>query len=85
MNLNQAVITTKYIINENRPILLVVHDEDDDWQFLGGQENIENDALVVSLKQIIEYDHSIELLLKMPKNCTAIRKNRKSDWVIKHD
>ncbi len=81
INLNLAVITTKYIL-EGEPILYVARDEDGDWQFLGGQDITEADAAMVSLGQIIERDSSIKELLDMPKETEAKRKDINSPWVF---
>jgi len=81
MNLNQAVITTKYIIDGN-PILEVIRDEEGDWQFLGGQEITEEDAVVLSLQEIIDIDNTLMEVLTINKSYSADRYDRKSKWCI---
>lgn len=61
---NIAVITTKSILNKSSDILQVWHDEDDGvWQFLDGSDVNEENALIISLKEIVELDNSISQLL----------------------
>ena len=54
-NLNTAVFTTKYILNNNSPILYVYHyEEDGAWEFLGMETDInDDDYRVLSLEEII--------------------------------
>ena len=59
-NLNTAVFTTKYILNNNSPILYVYHyEEDGAWEFLGMETDInDDDYRVLSLEKIINLDSS---------------------------
>lgn len=79
---NIAVITTKNILDKSSDILLVCHDEDDGiWQFLDGKDINEEDALIISLKEIVELDNSIsQLLYSLPLGWSAFRNNKNSEW-----
>lgn len=79
---NIAVITTKNILDKSSDILLVCHDEDDGiWQFLDGKDINEEDALIISLKEIVELDNSIsQLLYSLPLGWAAFRNNKNSEW-----
>lgn len=80
---NVAVITTKNILNRSLDILQVWHDEDDGmWQFLDGTDIKEEDALIVSLKEIVELDNSILQLYSLPLGWIAFRSNKNSEWEI---
>lgn len=80
---NVAVITTKNILNRSLDILQVWHDEDDGmWQFLDGTDIKEEDALIVSLKEIVELDNSILQLYSLPLGWVAFRSNKNSEWEI---
>lgn len=81
MNLNQAVITTNHIIN-GAPILEVIHDEEGDWQFMGGQDVTEENASVVSLEQILEIDPSVKDVLDIDSSTVAFRVNEECKWQI---
>lgn len=78
---NVAVITTKNILNNSSDILQVWHDKDDGmWQFLDSTDIDEEDALIVSLKEIVELDNSILQLYSLPLGWVAFRNNRNSEW-----
>ena len=48
MNINQYVITTRFVIYDNSEIIRIIHEENGDWQFLGREENLEeSDAVVI--------------------------------------
>jgi hypothetical protein len=84
MELNQAVITTKYIINDGFTITEVIKDEDGDFQFLGGQVMTEEDAIVVSLEQIVKLDKSVKCLLEMECETMAYRNSINDEWVLRN-
>ena len=81
MNLNQAVFTTKNILQNNERINLVVHDQDDEWQFLDGNDVSMEDIMIVALKTILEYDDTIKEILNLDKNMYAVR-GETSRWEI---
>lgn len=78
---NTAVITTRQIVNEGIPILYVSHDEDDGyWQFhYGDNVNIE-DAMIVSLQELVNLDDTLNQLFDLPLGWIAIRKSTKDTW-----
>lgn len=80
--MNQAVITTKYIVQEKQPVLRVIHDNDGDWQFLGNQEVTEADAMVLSMAQMLQMDGTLAEVLDIPEGSAAIRTTVDSDWII---
>ena len=45
---DRAVITTRQVLEDGQPILMVTHDKDDDWQFMCGTTNRTEDGRVVS-------------------------------------
>jgi hypothetical protein len=57
---NAATITVRQIIDGGEPILLVVHDADDGtWQFLTGGDFHVADAMLASLKSMVERDPTL--------------------------
>jgi hypothetical protein len=82
-NLNIHVFTTKFVLKEKSPILKVFHDDEGDWQFIGKEIDLkEEDAMVVSLKEILEYDPSLRKVLSLPVGNMAHRANSTSDWIF---
>ena len=83
INYNQYVITTKYVINNNSPIIRVMHEKDGDWQFLGKEENLsESEAIVLSLGEILCLDNTLQDVLSLPLGKQAYRTNPKGSWII---
>ncbi|TXK73847.1 hypothetical protein [Paenibacillus sp. N3.4] len=79
---NVAVITTDKIMKQESPVLCVTHDEDDGmWQFLDGGEVSEEDARILSLKQIISIDPSLVKLSDLPLGWVAWRETKDSQWI----
>lgn len=79
---NVAVITSKKIAAEGEWIKHVSHDEDDGaWQFHSSEGGaIEAEAVLVSLRSIVQADPSIELLADLPIGWHAWRDSRDSEW-----
>jgi hypothetical protein len=77
---SRAVITTGPVLEENRPVVLVTHDQDGDWQFLCGTTNRTEDGRVVSLKSIVEKHPSVLDLVDLPIGWQAIREAPDRPW-----
>ncbi len=83
-NLNTAVFTTKFVVNDKNDITLVTHDNDGSWQFHSKDEwdNIEKVSMVISLGEIIEIDNTILDIADLPLGGEASRLSVKSKWKI---
>ena len=82
INYDQYVITTKYVINNNSPIIRVIHEKDGAWQFLGKEENLsESDAFVLSLEEILCLDNTLQDVLSLPLGKQAYRTSPKGNWI----
>ena len=80
-----ACIICNHILNGEKPILFVLHDEDDGmWQFLCGGSHGMEDAKVVALGEVFDLDPSIEKVAEMPCGYCATRDKVDSDWVVKN-
>lgn len=78
---NTAVITCSHVLEDNKPILYVSHDEEDGmWQFLCGKQHDESEARIVSLYSIFMRDNSIAELAEMPYGYFAERQNKDESW-----
>jgi hypothetical protein len=76
-----AVFTTRDIIEEGKPILLVMHDQDDGaWQFHTGETVPASEAKIVALDEIIFRDPSVVELADLPLGWSAIRDSITSPW-----
>jgi hypothetical protein len=80
-----ACFTCDHVLSNQRPILFVSHDDDEDgtWQFLCGTEaHTGSNAKIVSLKQITELDPTVNELFEMPPGVGAGRENTASNWKL---
>lgn len=79
---NTACFVCSHIMDRSRPILLASHEKEDGfWQFLCGCNN-HNDAdiKIISLKQAVEIDSSINELFEMPLGVATDRKSVNDKW-----
>jgi hypothetical protein len=80
MDLKQAVITTKYVVENNSRVVYVCHD-DDGWQLFGAEKNIvESDSRIVSLGRIISTNPRVEDILWISEGMEAWINEGKDDW-----
>src|SRR5690349_4816758 len=82
--LNTAVYTTTHVIKENSPIVLVSHELDGAWQFMGNEPitDYRKIAMIVGLETIIKIDKSVLEVADLPMGYCAERKNRPDKWTI---
>jgi hypothetical protein len=76
---NMAVFTTRQWLDEKKPIVRVVHDEDGDWQFLSGDQMPE-DIRVVCLEDIIRSDNSLNEVFNLDYGEEAERAGVEGCW-----
>ena len=81
---NTACFVCDHVFNKERPILFVSHDEEDSsWQFLCGQDDHnDNSAKIISLKQAVELDETINELYEMPVGIYAEREEVGKKWTV---
>jgi hypothetical protein len=77
-----ATISLRDIMESRQPILLVSHDaEDGMWQFLDGRADLNpDDAVVLSLADVLGLDRSIAQLADLPLGWRAWRANVNQPW-----
>jgi len=79
---NVTTITTRQVLEDGYPILLVTHDEDDGgWQTLCGTSNDPDDGRVVGLDCMYNRDPSLGELADLPLGWRAWREDVTSPWV----
>lgn len=81
---NTACFTCRHVLEEDKPILYVSHDEDGYWQFLCGGNHTEEDARVVSLASILSIDETISDLAGLDYGEYAEAERDTSDWTVRH-
>lgn len=77
-----AVLTTRQVWEEGKPVLLVTHDAEGDWQMVCGTTADPDDGIVVSLRELVERDASLNDLFNLPFHYKAWRQNQEEDWRI---
>ena len=78
---NVAAITTKQVLNENYPILQVVHYSDDDsWAFICGTTSESTDGRVVGMGRIIQKDPTVKQIADLPPGWGAWREKVGGAW-----
>ena len=78
---NVMVLTMKKIMKENSSIVYVSHDEEDGmWQFHDGSDVGIDDAMVVSLEEVVSRDNTIKELYNLPLGWIAWRDAKNSEW-----
>src|SRR4030095_13733646 len=76
---NLATFTTRQWIEEQKPILHVVHDDDGDWQFLTGDQMPE-DIKIVGLEQLVLRDKTLNEIFDLEYGEEARRKFIGGQW-----
>lgn len=83
IDLNQAVFTTKNVMNNKLTIVRVTHDHDGSWQFFDAvSTNSFENAMLVSLKNILNIDSSISDVIHIDEGHRAQREEKNKPWTI---
>ena len=78
---NTACITTRFVLDREKPILLVTHDEDDGgWQFLCGSTSDPDDGRVIGLDCALQLDPNVAELADLPLGWKAWRDSPDHEW-----
>lgn len=78
---NDVAVTTRQIVHEGEPILLVSHDADDgSWQFLSGGACKAADGMLVTLRSMVERDPRLAEPADLPLGWQAWRQRPDSPW-----
>lgn len=78
-----ACFTCFHVIEQNKPILYVSHDEDGYWQFLCGCKHTLKEARIVSLAEIVSKDERVSDLAGLGYGHFAESEDIQSDWVVR--
>lgn len=74
------VLTQRAVAFFERPVLLVLHDPEGDWQMLTGEARPGEQAHVMSLGQVVARDPSLRQLADLPRGWIARRKSAELPW-----
>jgi len=87
IGLDESVVTSTYVINDNLPILYVSNEFDEEegqiWQFHCGNNDYDmSKMLLVRLEDILIIDITIGEVSELPVNFVAKRDCVGGDWVF---
>lgn len=78
---NVAAITTKQVIDDGEPILMVIHYSDDDsWAFLCNTTGKEEDGRVIGMGTALKLDPTLKTIADLPPGWIAERAAVGSAW-----
>ncbi len=77
---NLGVFTTRQHLELGEPIVRVYHDNDGDWQFLTGNQKLE-DARIVSLEVMVQRDKTLNELFNLEYGEFAERNSPSDKWI----
>lgn len=73
-------------VEAGAPVRYVFHDADGDWQFLCGfDDHTEEDAVVLTLDELLDLDDTLAEVLEMPPQHGASRELESDPWTIEDE
>lgn len=82
---NEVAFTVRTIIDGRKPILLVSRDSEEDdgaWSFLTGEPIDMSEALLVTLRTIVERDPAVTKVAALQPGWSAQRTSADAEWVM---
>ncbi|HLP19511.1 MAG TPA: DUF4262 domain-containing protein [Chitinophagales bacterium] len=77
---NLTTFSTRQWMDENNPILRVIHDSDGDWQFLTGDQALIEDACIIALEQLVIRDKTLNEVFDLEYGEQAEREYIGGKW-----
>ena len=78
---NAAAITTRQVIDDRQPILVVQHYSDDhSWAFLCSTSDDEFEGRVISMAEALAIDPSLRSIADLPSGWIAWREETGGPW-----
>jgi hypothetical protein len=74
------VITQRLVVQKNRPILYVIHDDEGEWRFLSDERVQLVPVVEVTIRDLVAIDSSIVDLAYLKKGWKAWRTDKASPW-----
>ena len=76
-----GVFICGHIFRDERPVLLVIHETDGDWQLLcGGDHDVGETPHVVGVGHLLDRDPSLQELADLPLGWEAERESADASW-----
>lgn len=78
---NVATITTRQVLNGERPILIATHYSDDhSWGFVCGSTNDTHDGRVIGMGEALKLDPTLREIADLPPGWSARRSAVGQEW-----
>ena len=78
---NVAAVTTKQVVDQGLPILLVIHYEDDhSWAFLCDTTEEESDSQLITMEEITLIDPTLHTIADLKPGWIAYRETIDDAW-----
>lgn len=85
---NNAVFTTKFVIEDRKDITKVYHEADDGaWQFFSDDsfDDYTKVVMVVGLGEMVRHDNTILDIADIPLGYVAQRKFKGDKWIVEKE
>ena len=83
---HRSVFVSRCVVEDNRPMVRVVHDRQGDWQFIGPVDDPNEDGCKLSCFHcVVERDESIRSLARLAPGWLATRNGPGDPWVTCED
>lgn len=80
---HQRVFVSRCVVEDNAPIVRVVHDAEGDWQFIGPVPDPDEDGCKLSCFHcVVEKDQSVRRLARLLPGWKATRNSRNEEWTV---
>jgi len=78
---DRRVFTTRFVVDEDFPILVVSHDPDGEWEFLCGTTDKPKDAREILLGEVVDLDERVLEVADLPVGWRALRSAPGAPWM----
>lgn len=75
------VSTTRFVLDEDGPVLIVLHRHDGGWEFLCGTTEKPKDAREILLGEAVELDPRLLEVADLPAGWRAFRDSPEAPWM----
>ena len=81
-----AAVTTRQVVREGFPVLVVSHyEEDHSWGFFCGTTDKSEDLMLVSMSEVLNVNPDLENIADLPPGWSAERSAKDKEWRIYKD
>jgi hypothetical protein len=74
-------VFTSTLVRDGVPVLLVFHDDNNDWQFLSSKEEAAAEILLTHVSHLLDTDPTLDEIANLPLGWKAWRWSVGEDWI----